>query len=81
MRFFAADPPRAERRRQEVEDARSLARFLLEYREEVRTLYAGATGVQEAVRLRQEAEKRARDRLRTLPLTHYQNENSPTRLH
>jgi predicted aminopeptidase len=74
VRFFAADPPKAERRRQEVEDARSLARFLLEYREEVRTLYAGATGVQEALRLRQDAENRARDRLRTLPLTHYQNE-------
>ena len=73
IRFFAADPQKAERRREEVEDARRLAGFLLEYREEVRALYAGATGIPEASQLRQDAEQRARDRLRSLPLTHYEN--------
>lgn len=74
VRFYAGDPHRAARRQKEVTDARALARFLLAYRSQIRRLYAEASGPEETVLRRKEAEDEARQQLRQLPLATYQNE-------
>ena len=74
IRFFAHDAESANRRRQEVLDARTLALFLLEFRAEVGVLYAEISSAESPDTRREEAEQRARERLRTLPLASYESE-------
>lgn len=69
--FFANDLENANRRRQEVFEARTLARFQMAFRAEIATLYDETSDETTRARLREEAETRAREQLRALALTTY----------
>ena len=72
--FFGSTPEKAAQRRQEVEDARSLAFFLLEFRAAVRRIYATSESLDAAASARSAAESEARERLKSLSLASYDGE-------
>jgi predicted aminopeptidase len=72
--FLASTPEKAARRRQEVEDARALALFLLDFRAEVGRIYQESDSLDLAEVRREAAEAETRERLKSLPLATYDRE-------
>ncbi len=72
--FFAAEPEKAQRRRQEVRDSRALARFLLDFRDEIALLYGESGNAATLPSARAASEEEARKRLLSLPLATYDPE-------
>lgn len=69
--FFADDREAASRRRQEILEARTLARLQMAFRGEVEVIYEETSEETMRSRKRREAENRAREQLRSLPLATY----------
>jgi predicted aminopeptidase len=69
--FFVEVPEKAHRRRQEVQDARLLAQFLLEFQRQIQALYAEADDPAERGRRRAVAEQAVRIQLAELPFSAY----------
>lgn len=69
--FFIEIPEKAQRRRQEVQDARLLAEFLLEFQRQLQVLYAEEDDVAERRLRRKLAEQDARSELAELPFSAY----------
>ena len=69
--FFAGDLENANRRRQEVIEARTLARLQMAFRAEIGVIYDETSEETTRSRLREEAENRAREQLRSLALDTY----------
>ena len=69
--FFAGDLENANRRRQEVLEARTLARLQMAFRAEIEVIYDETSEDTTRSRLREEAENRAREQLRSLALATY----------
>ena len=69
--FFAGDLENANRRRQEVLEARTLARLQMAFRAEIGVIYDETSEETTRSRLREEAENRAREQLRSLALDTY----------
>ena len=69
--FFAGDLENASRRRQQVLEARTLARFQMAFRAEIEVIYDENNEDTTRSRLREEAENRAREQLRSLALDTY----------
>jgi predicted aminopeptidase len=67
--FFADEPLRAERRRAEVEDGRTLARETMAFREDLRLLYEQGLDEPKRTRARAEIEAAARKRIGALALS------------
>ena len=72
--YFSEIPEEAERRRQEVQDARVLARFLLDFKAEIETLYALDHDTGALAGKRGSAEQDARERLAQIPFSAYDPE-------
>lgn len=72
--FFASAPEKAAQRRQEVEDARALALFLLDFRAAVGRIYEESDSLGLAEARRGTAETAARERLKSLSLASYDPE-------
>jgi predicted aminopeptidase len=68
VRFFAADPDQAARRRAEVDDDRRLARALMAVKDRIASLYANETDPIARQRRRIEIEDAARAEIAALPL-------------
>lgn len=68
VRFFAADPERAARRRAEIEDDRLVDRELMETRTRIASLYSSEPDPSTRKRMRAEIEDEARSRVAGLPL-------------
>ncbi len=69
VRFFAADPDLAARRRAEIDDDRRLARALMETRDRIGALYADELDPSRRLQRRGQIEEDARAHIADLPLT------------
>lgn len=69
VRFFAADPEQAARRRAEIDDDRLVARALMAVRDRIASLYANETDPIARRQRRSEIEDEARAEMAGLPLT------------